>query len=136
MRIGKLFLDIAESFSISKLEAKIENEVLENAAVNGAKAGFDLIEIYTDSDKDNKAQLKEFGKQKAPILVQSGVDVFQELVINDIENEKVKSGLELLTSKLSKVASIFSDDNSDNKAQLEELLINMSPEVLAFLQSL
>lgn len=89
----------------------------------------DLGEIFTDDEKDNSSQVKDWAKTNATKLTEIGTKAI-ELVVEENLPEKVRPVIMNYVSLTPEIVGIYTDNDIENGDQLRELLANKAPQVI------
>lgn len=116
--ILKMGVNIAQN----QVEKKIDNPLVEKGVLLIFPLTKDLIEVLSDKNPDNEAQVREImlAWTNGPLA-----DYIEKIFAAFIEKQKddnAKAIIAFFTEVFVKALRLYSDDVDDNKSQLDELL--------------
>jgi hypothetical protein len=120
-QILKFGVNIAQE----RVEKKIDNPLVEKGVLLIFPLTKDLIEVLSDKNPDNEAQVREvmLAWTNGP-LADYLEQIFAVFVANQ-KDENAKVLIDFFTKVFVKALRLYSDDIAENKEQLDELLSNI-----------
>ncbi|UZS00276.1 hypothetical protein [Chondrinema litorale] len=118
-RIAFALIRVALNILHARLPELIKEEWLYRFSVTKVDGITKIVNIYTDDNPDDKAQMKEFSNSYLPEVFESDTAILKEFAISQVNDEEVNQILDYHSTVLKDVLIAVTDANKDNKAQLK-----------------
>lgn len=116
-----LIMKLGVNFAQNQVENRIKNPLVEKGVALIFPLTKELIEVLSDANANNEAQVRQVMlKWTNGPLAEYLEEIFAEFVSKQ-KDKDVKALLEFLTKKFVEALRIYSDDEEENRQQIEKL---------------
>lgn len=122
--ILKMGVNVAQS----QVEKKIDNPLVEKGVLLIFPLTKDLIEVLSDKDPDNEAQVRKVMLEWTNGPLADYIEKIFAAFIEKQKDENAKALITFFTAVFVKALRLYSDDVNDNKSQLDSLLKNITSD--------